>query len=542
MRHTFAGTHHLIRLILRLDRLKLPLWLVGICFLVVITPTSVRSFIENDANTQGITPEAALALQAAIIGTDAATIALQGPPDALDTFGGRYAFEIGAFTFAIIGLMNVLLVARHTRSEEEFGRAELVRAACVGPWSAIAAVSIVAVMANLLITLVTTVVFSVDGIDPVRSLLFGLAMGLTGLVFAAIALIWAQVFEYSRAASGASLAAIGLAFALRAVGDAQEHWISLVSPIGWAQAINPFGDTVYWPFALLLGGMAGAFGIAIALVLRRDVGAGLIDQRPGPATAPSALLSPLGLAWRLQRSVLSWWVIGVALLGAMYGSVLSTVDDLIEQNESMQDILEQMGISPDTLRDSFITFLLSMMALIAGAGVIQSMLRPRTEENSGRAEPVLATGVSRRAWLGSHLLLTALAAPVLMVASGVGIILADGAVSGQIVGLGDTVVAALLRTPALWTMAGLGVLLYGAVKRFTLAVWGVFAVAVFVYLFGDLLQLPDMLLNLSPVRHVTHAPGGDQGWLSITVLLMIAVVSTAGGIAMFERRDVIESA
>ncbi len=30
-------------------------------------------------------------------------------------------------------------------------------------------------------------------------------------------------------------------------------------------------------------------------------------------------------------------------------------------------------------------------------------LRPRTEENAGRAEPLLATGLSRNHWLGSHL-------------------------------------------------------------------------------------------------------------------------------------------
>ncbi|MDH5518978.1 MAG: hypothetical protein OEZ14_00455, partial [Acidimicrobiia bacterium] len=106
----FAGTRHLLRLILRLDRIKLPLWLIGVCFLVVITPISIRAVTDTEAEAQGVSPEAVLTQQAVLVGNSGASVAMNGPPDALDTFGGRYAFEIGAFTFAIIGLMNVLLI------------------------------------------------------------------------------------------------------------------------------------------------------------------------------------------------------------------------------------------------------------------------------------------------------------------------------------------------------------------------------------------------------------------------------------------------
>ena len=540
MHDGFAGTGRLIRLILRLDRLKLPLWLLGVSFLIVITPISLRGVINNEAEVQGTTPEQALAAQAAFIGTDAATIALQGPPDMLDTFAGRYAFEIGAFSFMIVGLMNVLLVARHTRAEEESGRAELVRAAAIGPWSSIAAVSIVAVLSNLFIALVITGVFAADGQDAFRSFLFGAGMGLSGLVFAATALVWAQVFEYGRAATGASLAAIGLAFALRAIGDPDDSWVSLLSPIGWAQHLNPFGEVEYWLLGLLVGGIVVSFLVAIALVLRRDVGAGLIAQRPGPPVAPASLLSPLGLAWRLQRTVLMWWALGLLLLGAMYGSVLDSMDELLDQSEGMADMLEQMGITRESLRTGFITFMLTMMALFAGAGVIQSILRPRTEENGGRAEPVLATGISRTSWLGSHLLLAALAAPVLMIASAVGLTLGDAVVAGEITGFGDTLVAALIRSPALWAIAGIGVLLYGIDKRFTLGVWAVFAMTLFIFMFGELLKFPDAVLNLSPLRHVTHTPQADQGWVAVAVLTAIGVVTTAVGVMLFNRRDVID--
>ncbi len=538
MNNGFAGTRRLLRLMLRLDRIKMPLWLLGITFVLVITPVSIRAVTASEAEAGGVTPEAVLAQQAAIVGTSGASIAMQGPPDALETFGGRYAFEIGAFTFAIIGLMNVLLIARHTRAEEESGRAELVRAAAVGPWSSIAAVSIVALAANLFIAVVTTAVFSIDGLDPGRSFLFGAALGLCGLVFAATALVWAQVFEYGRAATGASLAAIAVAFALRAVGDVQDNGLSYLSPIGWSQAINPFGSTVLWPIVILVGAIAVSFAIAIALVLRRDVGAGLIDQRPGPEAAPRSLLSPLGLAWRLQRTTLAWWCVGIAFMGATYGSVLSEIETFVEEIESMREVLEQMGMTGDAIRDGFLTVILSMIALIAGAGVIQSMLRPRGEELAGRAEPVLAGHVSRTQWLGAHLVLTLLAAPVFMVVAGLSVALADGAINGEITDLGGVIGAALVRTPALWAVAGVGVLLYGVAKDYTVGVWAAFAVMAFVFLFGELVRLPDMALNLSPLRHVTHLPGGDQGMTALLVLTLIGLVTFTGGVLMFTRRDV----
>lgn len=533
----FAGTSHLLRLILRLDRIKLTLWLLGLLTIVAITPVSLRAIIDAEAEREGVPAEQVLAEQAVLLETNGASIALQGPPDALDTFGGRYAFEIGAFTLAIVALMNILLIARHTRAEEESGRAELVRAASVGPWSALAAVSIVALATNLILGLGTSVVFIADGQDLGRSLLYGASMAFCGLLFAAFALIWVQVFEYGRAATGMSLAVLALAFALRAIGDVRGNWLSMISPLGWVQAVNSFGDVVIWPFFLSILAVAIAVGVAIALVVRRDVGAGLIQQRPGPPVASPSLGTPLGFAWRLQRSTIFWWTVGAAFMGAIYGSVISAIDDFVEDNEAMRDVLEAMGMTGDALREGFITVILSMIALIAAAGVIQSLLRPRSEEVAGRAEPVLATAVSRRAWLTSHLLLTALAAPLLMVAAGLGLSITDALVVGEFTDFNETIAAALVRVPALWAIAGVGVLLYGWARRFTFGVWAVFALVAVIFLFGDLLRLPDPVMNLSPIRHVTHLPGDDQSWLSVAVLCAIAALTGAMGITLFERRD-----
>ena len=73
--------------------------------------------------------------------------------------------------------------------KEESGRAELVRAAAVGPWSALAAVGIVAVTTNTILGLGTGAVFVADGQEVGPSLLYGSSVALCGIVFAAIALL-----------------------------------------------------------------------------------------------------------------------------------------------------------------------------------------------------------------------------------------------------------------------------------------------------------------------------------------------------------------
>jgi len=533
----FAATGRLVRLILRLDRIKLTLWLAGLVTLVAITPWSLRAVLDAEAQAEGKTIEAVLVEQATLLETNGASIALQGPPDALDTFGGRYAFEIGAFSLAIIALMNILLIGRHTRAEEESGRAELVRAASVGPWSSLAAVGVIAISVNLVLGVATSLVFIGDGREAGRSLLYGSSVAMCGLLFAAFALVWVQVFEYGRGATGASLAGLAASFALRAVGDVRDDFLSWLSPLGWVQAVNAFGDPVWWPFAVSVATMIASVAAAIALTVRRDVGAGLIGTRPGPDHASATLGTPLGFAWRLQRTVLGWWTVGAAFLGAIYGSVISEIDEFVDENEAFRDMLEAMGMSGDALRDGFITVILSMIALIAMAGVVQSMLRPRGEEVSGRAEPVLAAALSRRAWLGTHAALTALAAPVFMLVAGLTLSVADAAVVGRFIDVDDTLVASIARVPALWAVGGIGLLLYGAARRWSLVIWVVFTVSAIVFLFGELLRLPDPLLNLSPIRHVTHLPGSGQGAIALIVLCAITAASSAVGLMLFERRD-----
>src|SRR5699024_10216516 len=148
------------------------------------------------------------------------------------------------------------------------------------------------------------------------SLALGLATALTGLVFAALAMVTAQITENAGTASGMALGMLAIAFLVRGVGDVidrQGSWLSWFSPLAWAQQTRLYVDLRWWPVLVSLAAIVLLLAIAAALSRRRDVGAGLRAARHGRAGASAALLAPGGLARRLLTSGMLAWGIGLFL-------------------------------------------------------------------------------------------------------------------------------------------------------------------------------------------------------------------------------------
>jgi ABC-2 type transport system permease protein len=520
-----TGTWTMVRFILRRDRVRLAVWIVGIELLVLSTAASVADIYPTQAD---------LDTAAATASDNAALIALQGPDYGLDTLGGQVVFNMGAFGYVVMALMGMFLVGRHTRADEEAGRTELLRATVLGRDAPVTAVLLVAAAAFAVLGGLIALSLMSQDLATEGSVVYGAAMGGFGLLFAGVTAVTAQVTEHNRTALGTAGAVLGASYVVRAIGDIGDGTLSWFSPMGWAMGSRPFADERPWTLLLLAGATLALVGVAYALLSIRDLGGGLVPPRPGPARASRALTRPLGLAVRLQRGSLLGWAAALTLTGVSYGSVGQDVGDLIGDNQVFEDIIAQAGGS---LTDSFFNTSLLLMALITGGFAVSSVLRLRSEETGGRAEVLLATAVSRARWSASHLTVALAGSALIMLLAGLGMGITYGVIASDAGQIGRLTGAAAAFVPPLWVVIGLTFAVFGLLPRAVAAAWGALGLFFVIGLFGQLFELPDWLIDVSPFQHVPQVPIEGISLGSTGALLAVAAALLAVGFAGFRHRD-----
>ncbi|NYD52370.1 ABC-2 type transport system permease protein [Actinomadura luteofluorescens] len=525
-----TGTGMLLKSWLRRDRVMMPAWIYGLTALVSSTVYSLKH--EYD------TPSA-LAGFARGINDNPSTRALYGPVLNDGSVAGLSAWRVGATGAAFTAVMCVLLVVRHTRAEEEAGRLELVGAAAVGRRAPLTAALLTAVTAAGTLAAAAALVMILFGLPVAGSVAFGLSWFGAGLVFSGVAALTAQLAETSRLANGLALAVLGAAYLLRAVADAgSAHWLSWLSPIGWAQRLRPCADEQWAVLLLPLAAFVLLVAAAYLLTERRDLGAGILAPSLGPAHAPQSLRGPFTLWWRLQRGTLLGWAAGFLVYGLAIGGVADGVGDLVNGSDAVLNDIRKMGGQQD-VADAFLATAMGLMALFTAAYAVQSVLRLRAEESGGRLEPVLATAVGRTRWAVAALAGTVAGTVVMLTATGLAVGLVHGARSGDLAGqLPRQLGAALAQLPSVWVVAAAAMLLFGALPRATSAAWGVLAVFLLLGQVGPLLGLPQAVMDLSPFTHTPKLPGAGADPLPLLALTAVAAVLAAAGLAAFRRRDV----
>ncbi|QQQ78971.1 ABC transporter permease [Saccharothrix sp. 6-C] len=528
-----TGLGSLVRLALRRDRLLLAVWVVGLVGITLSTASTVGELYGSVESRQQL---------GATAGGNPAFLAMLGPLYDASSTGGVLAWRWGVFGGLLVGLMCAFLITRHTRAEEETGRLELIGSAVVSRHAPLAAAVVVALLASTVIGLLVALGLTGLGESASGSFALGLAFASVGWVFTGVGAVGAQLSESARTANSISGAVLGVAYLLRAVGDAAGDegptWLTWLSPLGWLERTRAFAGDRFWVLVLPVVSFAALIAVAAVLVTRRDHGGGLLPTRLGPARAPGSLGSAFGLAWRLQRGTLIGWTLSLFALGVVYGSVARGVEQMLEANPALQKIISQMG-GAGAIVDVYLASIIGIIALFSAIYVVQSTLRLRTEETAFRAEPVLATPVSRFAWVGSHVLFATAGTAVVLAAAGLGAGLVHGArvgdVGGQVVRL---VGAAVAHVPAVWVVAGLALALFALVPKLASASWAVIVVFLVLGQLGPLLQLDQWAMDLSPFTHIPKVPGAELTATPLLWLTLVAAALVAIGFAGFRRRDI----
>lgn len=525
---TLTGLVRLVRFILRRDRLRLALWVFGTVGLVLISAASLPSVYNT---------EVAISSYVTTAGDNPAMVAFAGPGHGFDEpeIGVILVNEVQVFAMILVALMSIFLVNRNTRAEEDTDQAELIRSSVVGRHAPVAAAVLVIGAANVVVGVLCFGGFVSLDYPVVGSAALAGSITAVGLVFVGIAAVVAQVMSSGRATLGVSTAVLGGSFAVRALGDIADNGLSWLSPLGWAQAVRPFAGEAMWTLALcVLVSLVLVLG-AFQLSMRRDLGSGLVPQRPGRATAKAWMRSPLGLAVRLQRGSVVGWCAGMFFLGGIYGAVADDVEAMVQDNPALAEFMAQMGGA--SVVDAFLATAVTMLVTIAAGFTISAVLQLRTEEKAGSAEVLLSTPTSRWSWTGSHLVVAAVGSVLVVVAASLGMGIAYALVTSDASQVLRLLGAGLATLPALFVLLGIAIALAGLAPRFSNAAWAAL-VAVFVlgYL-GELLRVPQWARALSPLDHVPALPAETFAAMPLVALTVVAACLVGVGLVGWRRRD-----
>ncbi|MEU6810396.1 ABC transporter permease [Streptomyces sp. NPDC046831] len=530
LRRHLAGTGTLLRLALRRDRVLIPVWVAVTALMVLSMPSTLDGLYGTPDQRADLVRQMAV---------NSSLRAMVGPVFG-DSLGALTAWRAGLYAGILAAVTSLLVVVRHTRDEEESGRQELLSSGTVGRRAPLTAALLAAAVANAALAALIAGGLAAQG--AAGALALGLAVAGVGMVFATAAAVMAQLTQSARLARGLTAAVLGAAFVLRAAGDASAGagasgapatgggssvptWLS---PLGWLENVRPFAGERWWVLVLLAAAVAVQAAAAYVLAGRRDTGTGLLPAGAGPAQG--GLGTAGALARRLQRGAVLGWSAGFLLAGVVYGAMTQSAADLVGGNDRAREIFERMG-GRAGLTDTFLASMTGMFGLVAALFVVASVLRLHGEETSGRAEPVLAAPVGRTRWAAGHLVIAFGGSAWLMLLAGLGLAAGYGRQAGPLLG------ACLTQVPAVWVIGGVAVLLYGVLPRGAPAAWGVAGAVLLIGWVGPALDVPQVVLDLSPFGHLPKLPGGPMRWGPVGALVVLAAALAAAGLAGLRRRD-----
>jgi ABC-2 type transport system permease protein len=532
----------LLRQRLRRDRWQLIVWVLIIGLLAIFSEASL-------SKTYGTASGRIEVMHLAI--ANPAILVLRGLPQGTSLAAVTF-FEIYTFLALLAGLMSTFLAVRHTRAEEESGRAELVAATQASRVTPTVATIVHGVIANILVAVVVALGFISTGLPADGSFVAGAAVGGAGIAFLAVGLFTSQLMSTSRGANGLAAAIVVLAYFLRGIGDAigtvkpdgvhmVSGWPSWLAPIGWGEQMDAWGTNTWWPLLLDLAFAAAVIAVVFLLQSQRDTGASMLAERSGRADARPALNGPLGLAWRLQWGTIVGWAAGGAATGALAGALGSVVSSSLANDPtlaSMRKALATIGSGGSgSLTLVFVSAIFSIVGVLAAACATQVVVRLRQEEAGGTAEVLLATPLSRIRWLLEFMLVGVIAVVIVLAAAGLASGLSAVAVGDPTSIIGQSFSAAVAQLPVALVYLGVLSLVFVVVPNWSIVIaWAALGLGAFIGVFGGFIGIPDWVHKLSPFTH-TPVVTGRVDWSGGIWMFAIAIVATVIAAALIRRRD-----
>jgi ABC-2 type transport system permease protein len=521
----------LLRFFLRIDRIWLPIWIIGVLILNIAFAPYIVDMAPNQSDLLGY----AQTMQ------NPAMIAICGPfYSGTYTYGILFVQMMTVWCVMLSAVMNFFLVLRHTRKDEEEGRTEVLRSLPVGRVSGLFSTMVLMLGTNILIGVISGAGLAAMGLESFTvqgCWILGAIFGVTGILFGGVALFFSQLCSTGQGVTGACFATLGALYLARAVGDVQGNILSNISPLGIMFKTQPFVENNWWPMAVILAEAIVIIAIALLLASRRDLGSGLLPQRKGRAHAGAALSNAAGLALRLVRPTLIAWLITLFILGLAYGSVFGDFETFMADNAMLQAIIAADTGAGASMLNDFLAFIIAVMSCIAVIPVITIVLKIRSEEKRGRIEQLYTSAVSRSGNLLAYLAISFAISLLAQLLQCYALWLATSMVMQTPFELETLIIAGLVYLPAFWLFIGLGAALIGLAPKLTPLLWVYFGYAFFVLYLGRLLNLPQILTDLSVFSAIPLYPTNNITAAPLIIITIISLALVAVGTLAYRRRD-----
>lgn len=511
------------KLLARASRRTLIGWPLGVLLAVVVTAASIVGVYN--------TPEKIADYQKSmeIVPIMRAFI---GPSVDLDSTAGIVVNEMAIIAIFVVGLAGMMLAIGRTRGEEQAGRLDLVSTAPISRsslyWGAV-----IATLGSIALTgLLVFGVLAAFGLPIGGSAKYGLLMALYALFWAGVGFCFAQVVDSTRTATTLSLFTLLVLYLLRTAVDGAGHHIAWLTPISWMLGARSFGPTQWWAYAALALGGAVLIYLASVLNSRRDLGSGSVNFDGGRASAGRWAGTPASLAWRLTKGGFYGYLVGAVLFSALIGFMAQTWTEVMALNSEWVTI---MGFKDASQFSAFGGMIAAVIAAAAGISVIGTFAK---EEKSGRLSLTASKPVTRVKMFASWIAVAVAQVVVLSLVSGL-MLTIGGRFSGTNDLDGSVGVMAVYIVPALvlTTLAALG---HGLHVGLHALGWAFVAWMGVVASVRGGLNLPEFILDLSPLHAIGTLPVDSVSWIAFATQLARSVIFFVGALWFFQRRDLRE--
>jgi ABC-2 type transport system permease protein len=474
---------------------------------------------------------------------------LAGRPVNVGTMGGYVQWKYGPVLLLIAAFWSVLALSGALAGEARRGSLDLVAAAPLSR-RRIAAEKVAAHLALLTVVAAVTAIAAwlagaafakLPGDEvPVRAAVgFALWIWLMALAFGGLALFLAQFLGRA--------AAVWIAGFVLVVGPLLNNYktlvpafagVAAVTPSAWTADHLPLAGRYDWgslvPVAVLA---AVLLALGIEAFARRDLGASSGVRVPGLPAVALGLRGPAGRSVGERLPLALAWGLGLGAFGLAMAAGSRSLADAFASSPDLARTIHGVfpGFDP-TSAGGFLQLMVQLLFVVAGFAAVTLVSGWAADETSGRLELLLASPLSRRAWmLRSGLgVLAAIALMTLLTALAVGL----GAVlagSGALTPMAGSFALGLYAAALAGVGFAVGGLLRTAVAAPTVAV--VVVATYLVDLLVPALDLPDGLHRLALTAHLGQPMVGVWDAAGVIACLVLAVGGLALAAEGFARRD-----